>query len=122
MTVLLTLQEAADAEPSEHVTKGLLYRERDAGRLRAWFVGGTICTSAGDMDDWKKLCRDQSSRPAFTSAKADPPAGSSATAPARSAQATAQSVAKMLTNCGKPSANTSPAASRPHHLRLPQIV
>ncbi len=118
MTVPLTLAEAAAAQPSAHITQRLLYREYRAGRLRAWKLGGTVCTSEGDISDWIKTCRDQSSRPASTSAPADPPAGSSETEITRSAQATAQSVAKMLQNCEQRWDDTLPQLSTPQALRL----
>ncbi len=105
----LTLAEAADAQPSEHITAKLLYREGRAGRLFVFKLGGTVCTSAGDMDDWIALCRDQSSRRASTSAPVDHPAGSSKTGTTRSAQATVQSIAKMLQKCALPSVDTSHA-------------
>ena len=92
----MTLAEAAEAQPSKHITRKLLYREYRAGRFRAGKIGDTICTTEGAMQDWIALCLGKSSRPASTSAPADPPAGSSETGTTRSAQATAQSVAKML--------------------------
>ena len=92
----LTLAEAAEAQPSAHITAKLLYREYRAGRLNGGKLGGTVCTTEGDMQDWIASCLGKSSRPASTSAAADPPDGSSRTATTRSAQATAQSVAKML--------------------------
>ncbi len=94
----LTLAEAAAAQPSEHITARLLYREYRAGRLHAGKFGGTLMTTEGDMEKWIASCLGKSSRPASTSAPADPPAGSSRTGTTRSAQATAQSVAKTLTN------------------------
>ena len=92
----LTLTEAAEAQPSKHITRKLLYREYRAGRLRAGKIGDTICTTEGAMQDWIALCLGKSSRPASTSDKAAPLAGSSATDQGRSGQAMAQSVAKML--------------------------
>ncbi len=120
MTVLLTLAEAAAAQPSAHITAKLLYREYRAGRLNGGKLGGTVCTTEGDMDDWIASCLGKSSRPASTSAPADPPAGSSKTEITRSAQATAQSVAKMLQNCGTPWADTSPPEFGPRPPLLPR--
>ena len=109
----LTLAEAAGAQPSAHITARLLYREYRAGRLRAWKLGGTVCTSEGDVNDWISTCRDHSSRPASTSALADPPDGSSETGPERSGRDVALSTAKMLQNCGKPSRVISIPGSKP---------
>ena len=102
----LTLAEAADAQPSSHITRKLLYREYRAGRLNGGKLGGTICTTEGDMQDWIDLCLGKNSRPASTSAKAARPAGSSETGQGRSAQATALSVAEMLGNCKPRSEHT----------------
>ena len=113
MTHPLTLKEAADAQPSEHITRKLLYREYRAGRLNGGKLGGTVCTTEGDMQDWIASCLGESSRPASTSAPADPPDGSSRTAPERSGRDAALSTAKMLQNCGKPSQAISIPDSRP---------
>ena len=120
MTHPLTLAEAAEAQPSEHITRKLLYREYRAGRLNGGKLGGTVCTTEGDMENWIASCLGKNSRRASTSDKAAPPDGSSETDQGRSAQATAQSVAKMLQSCGTHWADTSQAALRRLHNPLPQ--
>ena len=123
MTQLFTLPDLAERNGLKRAAGGRLlgcaYRD---GGLQAVKLGRKLYAEQGDFDDWIKLCRERSCRPASISDKAAPPAGLSVTAPARSAQATAQATAKMLMNSGKPSVSFSPAGSPPRYPRLPRIV
>ena len=94
MTLPISLEAAAGLGPD--IDKRLLYREHRAGRWRAFKLGGRLFTSSVDIQDWMETCLGKSSRPASTSDKEDRPDGSSGMAPANSAQATAQNIAKML--------------------------